>query len=311
MARCPVCRVSEARIEEKSDVLHVACTRCGVFGINETALHNLEEVFSTDKYAPNKLSYALRTRSNRNPGFLVDTANLQTMVLQTNLPTAPQQLDNLIYLLGESLPDPAHRIIVGNEHAALIGARSAENLAYVVESAKALGFIEGQLNIRLTISGWTLYSKLKKGQAAGKQAFMAMKFCDSLMDSIYHTYFKPAVSDTGFELKRLDEGQPAGLIDDYLRVQIRNSRFLIADLTHHNNGAYWEAGYAEGLGKSVIYTCEKSVFDDKENTTHFDTNHHLTVVWESDKLEDAVRRLKATIRATFPEDATMEDSLPS
>jgi nucleoside 2-deoxyribosyltransferase len=85
--------------------------------------------------------------------------------------------------------------------------------------------------------------------------------------------------------------------------------FLIADLTDHNNGAYWEAGYAEGLGKPVIYTCRKDVFEDKENTTHFDTNHHLTVVWEHDKLDDAVKQLKATIRATLPENAKMEDSL--
>ena len=53
----------------------------------------------------------------------------------------------------------------------------------------------------------------------------------------------------------------AGLIDDRLRVEIRTSRFLIADLTHENAGAYWEAGFAEGLGKPVIYTCEKSKFD--------------------------------------------------
>ena len=38
---------------------------------------------------------------------------------------------------------------------------------------------------------------------------------------------------------------------------IRDAKFVIADLTHDNNGAYWEAGYAEGLGKPVIYICEK------------------------------------------------------
>ena len=62
------------------------------------------------------------------------------------------------------------------------------------------------------------------------------------------------------------------------------------------------------MGKPVIYTCEKSVFDDKDHATHFDTNHHLTVVWEHDKLEEAGKKLKATIRATLPEDAKMEDT---
>ncbi len=43
-------------------------------------------------------------------------------------------------------------------------------------------------------------------------------------------------------------------------VQIRDAKFVIADLTHGNDGAYWEAGYAEGLGKPVAYICEKEEF---------------------------------------------------
>ena len=117
--------------------------------------------------------------------------------------------------------------------------------------------------------------------------------------------FKQAVADTGFELYRLDEKPQAGLIDDRLRVEIRNSRFLISDLTHDNSGAYWEAGYAEGLGKPVIYTCKKEKFD--KDKSHFDTNHHLTVKWDTDNIEDAVKSLKATIRATLPDEAKLSD----
>jgi nucleoside 2-deoxyribosyltransferase len=83
---------------------------------------------------------------------------------------------------------------------------------------------------------------------------MAMQF-DSEMDRVVKDCFKPAVARTGFELRVLTDGQPAGSIDDQLRVALRTSRFVIADLTHDNNGAYWEAGFAEGLGRPVIYTC--------------------------------------------------------
>ena len=38
---------------------------------------------------------------------------------------------------------------------------------------------------------------------------------------------------------------------------VRDAAFVISDLTHDNSGAYWEAGYAEGLGKPVIYICEE------------------------------------------------------
>jgi nucleoside 2-deoxyribosyltransferase len=90
-----------------------------------------------------------------------------------------------------------------------------------------------------------------------------------------------------------------------LRVEIRTSRFLIADLTHGNQGAYWEAGFAEGLGKPVIYTCEKSQFEIYK--THFDTNHHLTVKWDKEQPEEFKKKLKDTIRATLPDEAVLMD----
>ena len=39
-----------------------------------------------------------------------------------------------------------------------------------------------------------------------------------------------------------------------MRRMIQGALFVIADLTHENRGAYWEAGYAEGLSKTVRHT---------------------------------------------------------
>ena len=127
---------------------------------------------------------------------------------------------------------------------------------------------------------------------------MAMKFGEPDLDAFLSDHLRPAVKATGFELRRLDDTPKAGLIDDRPRVEIQACRFLIADLTHANNGAYWEAGYAEGLGKPVIYTCKRSEF---AKASHFDTNHHLTVLWEPDQLAEAAKSLTNTIRATIPE----------
>lgn len=86
---------------------------------------------------------------------------------------------------------------------------------------------------------------------------------------------------------------------------IRSARFVVADLTHDNNGAYFEAGFAEGLGVPVIYTCEAQKF--KEKKTHFDTNHMHTVPWDITNLDEAGRLLTATIRNTLPADAKLAD----
>jgi nucleoside 2-deoxyribosyltransferase len=103
----------------------------------------------------------------------------------------------------------------------------------------------------------------------------------------------------------LTDGQPAGLIDDQLRVALRTARFVIADLTHGNKGAYWEAGFAEGLGRPVIYTCRKKEWIDGKS--HFDTSHLNTIISDPENLEDAETRLAATIRATLPAEAKMTD----
>src|SRR6266478_4852346 len=99
---------------------------------------------------------------------------------------------------------------------------------------------------------------------------MALQFGDAILDQVDATCFKPAVLRTGFELRVMNEKQAAGLIDNQIRAAIRGARFVVADLTHDNNGAYFEAGFAEGLDLKVIYTCEEKKFLAKK--THFDTN---------------------------------------
>jgi nucleoside 2-deoxyribosyltransferase len=87
------------------------------------------------------------------------------------------------------------------------------------------------------------------------------------------------------------------VIDNILRAQIRDSAFVLADLTHDNYGAYWEAGYAEGLGKPVIYLCEKAKFDNMK--THFDTNHSTTVLWTTEDMDRFKQELTSTIRRSL------------
>ena len=89
---------------------------------------------------------------------------------------------------------------------------------------------------------------------------MAMPFGNTLLDHVYAECFKPAVSKTGFDLRRIIDNPPAGPIDDRLRVEIRKSRFMVCELTHQNAGAYWEGGFAEGLGRPVIYNVRADLF---------------------------------------------------
>jgi nucleoside 2-deoxyribosyltransferase len=89
---------------------------------------------------------------------------------------------------------------------------------------------------------------------------------------------------------------------------IRRSRFVVADITYDNSGAYWEAGFAEGLDKKVIYTVSKVWIDeDRKNRVHFDTDHFNRIEWDVDNLEEAGGKLTAMIRNTFLAEVKMVD----
>lgn len=131
---------------------------------------------------------------------------------------------------------------------------------------------------------------------------MAMKFGDPTLDQIVNSHFIPAATNTGFDLFRLDNRPQPGLIDNHMRVAIRTAKFVVCDLTHDNNGAYWEAGFAEGAGKPVFYTCEKAKFE--QDKSHFDTNHMFTILWDANDPTPAARELEDAIRNAFPADST-------
>lgn len=228
------------------------------------------------------------------------------------LPSVSEQADNMIVALGEEVSGPGNWAHIScMEWKARVGVKDSDGVSFIVKSLIDRGLAEGNVysedDARATLSfdGWNYLEELKRGQHESHLAFFASKWGEVDLNAMYVKVFTPAVKQTGFRLIKLDDRPAAGLIDDRLRVEIRNSRFLIADLTHDNNGAYWEAGYAEGLGKPVIYVCEKSKFEAEKS--HFDTNHHLTVIWDSEDPVGTAERLKATIRATLPDQAKMDD----
>lgn len=111
--------------------------------------------------------------------------------------------------------------------------------------------------------------------------------------------FCEAVSSCGFKPFRIDEKEHNNQTVPEILYEIRNSRFLIMDITEQNYGAYYEAGYALALGKEVIICCKKDVFEskDKDIRPHFDIQQKSTIIWEN--IDDLIERLTKRIKATI------------
>lgn len=125
------------------------------------------------------------------------------------------------------------------------------------------------------------------------QAFVAMSFDPSLR-SVYLDAIKSALNETGYVPLRVDEAEYNEKIDDRIVADIRTSGLVIADFTQHKAGAYFEAGFAQGLGIPVIWTCR----DDDIANAHFDTRQYNHITWKD--AEDLQEKLIARIEATVP-----------
>ncbi|MEK7793156.1 MAG: hypothetical protein AAB353_01430, partial [Candidatus Hydrogenedentota bacterium] len=246
------------------------CPNCGKYLLSGTAEACLDRL---DPIADAVLSHNIWSRHTHEGVVEVYSSHLEVAEMGT-LPDPADQADLFILYLGdEQKGSPGKAVLEDPDHLrAKIGASTSDDVVFIEGELRRRGLIIGEIvdqlcGGQLSLEGWKLYRELKRGRSEGLTAFMAMSFKNEEVTKIVNESFRPAVEATGFKLKRVDDDPIAGLIDNKIRVDIQRCRFLIADLTDQNLGAYWEAGYAEGLGKPVIYTCSKAVWD--EHRTHF------------------------------------------
>jgi nucleoside 2-deoxyribosyltransferase len=173
---------------------------------------------------------------------------------------------------------------------------------YIMEQLYLDGYIENRnkdkapcfpTDIRLTPKGWNRIVELQQLEFTEKnEVFVAMWFNDQIFE-VYQKAIAKAIEDTGFKPVRVDFEEHNEKICDRIIADIKKSKFVICDFTGHRGGVYFEAGYAMGLGKPVIWTCR----EDDIGNLHFDTRQYNHVVWKD--ANELYERLKRRIEATI------------
>ncbi len=298
---CPFCgKMHTRRNPWTAELFYCLGTFCLDISVCNTEIelkYNSDEdkILAWSKLAHYIAKNYLYLKREENTGFLA--IDFKWVLDNTELPTPAQQADNLISYIADNIKQMGKDIEIeynslkGKQIQALIGAVDRDNLvALLLELINNKWIVntrpQSQASWRgsLTMAGWKRAEELKKVNKKSSQAFMAMKF-DDKQQKFIKEILAPSIKKLGFDLKLLPEiASKESLIDNKLRVAIKQSRFLICDLTHGNQGAYWEAGYAEGLGLPVIYICEQKTLDDKTNI-HFDVNHQEIYTWKEDDKE--------------------------
>jgi len=310
---CPVCETSHCTLTaQNGGRTCFACEVCGEFDVASSALAGKLDPQKNLLARQQRAILSHRIRQANDAGRdapLVTTYELDDVIENGRLPSPSQQATNIIRYVGERVTETGRPL--GDVPLGFHASVGAPNRGFAMRIAKQLvrsGYLEaidcGDLTdpdeimeVDLTLAGWGEFENEQRGLVSGNYGFIALKFNDPILDPFVSSVVKPSVSALGFELVDMRDAAEAGIIDNVMRARIRDSSFVLVDLTHANEGAYWEAGYAEGLGKPVLYLCNRQVFESKG--THFDTNHCTTVLWDPANPEPFTHELKATLRRSL------------
>lgn len=314
--KCPICRNEHGggcTAQPHGDATWYACDVCGQFILTGT----LEAVWNAapDARLPPvrraALSRLVRTSwEEHHKPFYMASHWFEEFETSVRLATPPEIATNILRFVGDfeartgagvdAFPVGFYALVgaISPARANAICLEMVERGLLKVADVKRAREVSEFKRCALTFEGWEKYEAERKGRFAGMYGFAALQFNDAILDPFMREHVKPAIkAQLSYDLIDMRDAAKAGIIDNLMREKIRDAAFVLVDLTHDNYGAYWEAGYAEGLGKPVLYICERAKFEAAK--THFDTNHLTTVLWEADKPSEFIDQLIATLRRSL------------
>lgn len=289
---CMICKNNGAVLHYDGPVQICTCLRCGTFRFNTedgwTNVDNTEQMV--------RLSGWVRDQNDAGiPYPNIDYAVFQK-VSRMRLPTFRERSSVALKVIARTWPDldywcDSHDFASSLE---LQGRSYSYDMAHamiLVHILQADGSLrhEGRAT-GLSVKGLLAVEALEASEAVSEQGFVAMAFDASLREA-WTDGFDPAIRAAGFKPLRIDNKEYVGGISDEIISEIRRSRFIVVDYTKQANGVYFEAGFALGIGLTVIPTCH----EEEVSKLHFDIRHLNTLLWKNPV--DLVNKLRDRIIA--------------
>lgn len=108
------------------------------------------------------------------------------------------------------------------------------------------------------------------------------------MDDV-HDAIKEVARQCGLTAERVDDTESNDRITDRLLESIRKAEFVVVDLTEERPNVFYEAGYAQGMGKTPIYIARQGT------NLHFDLKDYPIIFF--DNLRTLKTRLAGRLQA--------------
>lgn len=177
-------------------------------------------------------------------------------------------------------------------------------LSYLISKKRYIEYGSKKDELVLTTEGYERAEEIEDNFTNKKKVFVAMAFNDNTKNT--REAIRKGIQKAEYDATLIDEIiHNKQIVPEMMRL-IRESRLLVMDITEPNYGAYYEAGYAQGLGKEVIITCSDKVFSKKYESEeeikmmkyirpHFDIAQKQILVWHDE--EDLTKKLSEWIKA--------------
>jgi nucleoside 2-deoxyribosyltransferase len=318
---CPVCkRSAKIVVDDQTRNLQVDCNACGTYKITRELIDDnfvcAESVYDLSKLS----SYLYYHKSEENNIFLSQSQNamqkarISPQTVENWYPkTFAEKIDLILLKMSENSKYDGAPVFVDEDILFITNRSNTAEVGfkrkYYIDFLESHGFVEQlrgtQAYILKPKASMHIY-ELQKNSSASKDVFVSMAFNDGTKDT--REAIRLGVEKAGFSSKFIDEIIHNHQIMPEMFRLIRECRFLILEISDPNYGAYYEAGYALGLGKEVIICCKEEIFN-KEYTTdeekkyakylkpHFDIAQKQILVW--DDYEDLKKKLSEWIKALF------------
>ncbi|HAP41469.1 MAG TPA: hypothetical protein DCQ94_17185 [Nitrospira sp.] len=284
---CPICKLAakDVHVWDYGERTTLECARCGKFAITRTAA-----AMAKARQLEPKLSAWIRERQET--GADIPEINAKTLEeLAKALPNYKVAEKQLLILraLERRTSFPGQAINIQPKfNFPLAWATGEEEFLYLLRSLIERGLIrrtDGSpdlsdsfvFDVEITSKGWDFLDEHARPSVISDQAFVAMSFSPELTPA-WENAIRPALIKAKFRPYRVDAEPHIDRIDTKIITEIKNSRFLVADVTQQRPGVYFEAGYALGLGIPVFW-CVRA--DDLSNV-HFDTRQYNHIAWKDE-----------------------------
>lgn len=293
--KCKICGVKSAESHPvDGDFSDQTCDSCGHFKISGSAA---AVKIDGDRPLIKIRGHIQRYGTTEKPALLdVETMNLLAAAVFPSVSERAefllQEVHRCTTYLGQKIDVLTKRIV------ALTYSVVDSDVRFLADYLASEGYVEktvrgNELLLNMTPKGFATTENHQDISNKNKgNVFVAMWFDNEVQDA-WEFGIKSAVTACGYHAIRIDEVHHHDKIDDRILRGIREADFVIADLTGHRGGVYFEAGFAMALNKPVIWSCRRDEFA----KTHFDVNHYHIIQWDS--AEDLRQKLEDKLMALF------------